>query len=168
LLGSTVSRGHGALIRFDFYLQGGAKIRQDHFSGGLGRRDSGFQLWYHTLPRTVRGCPIWTTMAAWIWLLNLLHHQNLPTDVRRMHLADVGVEAGSPRRKLYGGLRLGLHNFFDTESFKFEAMGQVEFIDQGEFHLIALLDDEARWQPDLGVVEDDIDQGELFRLGCGW
>jgi hypothetical protein len=47
-------------------------------------------------------------------------------------------------------------------------MGQVEFIDQGEFHLIALLDDEARWQPDLGVVEDDIDQGELFRLGCGW
>ena len=79
-----------------------------------------------------------------------------------MHLADVAMGPRLGGSELDRRLRLWLHDLFNTEVFDLEAMGFVQLIDQGEFNFIALLHDQGRRQPDLGPIEEHVDQGKLL------
>src|SRR5262249_55715219 len=97
----------------------------------------------------------------------LVEYQHLSTDVRWMHLANVAMNPRLGSGELDQRLRLRLHDLFNTEVFDLEAMGFVQLIDQGEFNVIALLHYQVRGQPDLGPIEDHVNQRELFRFSYG-
>src|SRR5206468_9822409 len=97
----------------------------------------------------------------------LVEYQYLPTDVWGMHLANVAMSPRLGSGELDCRLRLRLHDLFNTEVLDLEAMGFVQFIDQGEFNFIALLHHQGRRQPDLGPIEEHVDQGKLFRFSRG-
>src|SRR2546427_10822658 len=45
-------------------------------------------------------------------------------------------------------------------------MGIIQLIDEREFYFIPLVHHQAGWQPDLGAVEDYVNQSELLRFSC--
>ncbi len=75
-----------------------------------------------------------------------------------MHLADVIVCPGLGGGELDGHLGFGLDHLFNPKGFDLKAMRLIQFIDQGEFYVIALLHCEAGGQPDLGPIKEHIDQ----------
>ena len=85
-----------------------------------------------------------------------------------MYVAEIPVRPGLRGGELHGHLRFGLDYLFNTNLFDLKPMGVLQFVDQGEFHFIALVHDQARWSPDLGAVEGHGNQGELLGFsGCG-
>jgi hypothetical protein len=98
----------------------------------------------------------------------LAQDEHLATDVRRMYVADIPVRPGLRGGECHGQLRFGLDHLFNPNLFDLKPMGVLQFVDQGEFHLIALVHHQARWSPELGAVEDHGNQRELLGFsGCG-
>src|SRR4029450_1230542 len=57
-----------------------------------------------------------------------------------------------------------MNDLFNPKIFDLKAMGVIQLIDERELHFIPLLYHQAGWQPDLGAVEDHVNQGELLRF----
>src|SRR5438874_474641 len=85
-----------------------------------------------------------------------------------MYVADIVMDTRFGSRELNSGLLFRLHNlFFHTDVLDLEAMGLVQLIDEGEFNFVTLLHYESRGQPDLGPIEEHVNQGEFFRFSRG-
>src|ERR1041384_1536841 len=92
----------------------------------------------------------------------LAQYQNLATEVRRMHLADIAVRPDLGGGELDGHLLFWLDDFLNVEIFDLEAVRLIQLIDERELHFISLLYHQAGWQPDLGAVEEHVNQSELL------
>ena len=92
----------------------------------------------------------------------LAQYQNIATEVRRMQVADIAVRPGPRGGERHGHLGFGLNDLFNPKIFDLKAMGVIQLIDERELHFIPLLYHKAGWQPDLGAVEDHVNQGELL------
>src|SRR5262245_23372546 len=73
----------------------------------------------------------------------LAQNENLAAEMRWMHLADVAVRPRLGSGELDLHLGFGLDHLFNPKVFDLEAMGVIQFIDEGEFYFIALLHRDA-------------------------
>jgi hypothetical protein len=98
----------------------------------------------------------------------LAQYQHLAPNVRWMYVADIAVRPRLRGGELHGRLGFGLHDLFNPNLCDLEAMGVLQLIDEGEFHVIPLVHHQTGGQPDLGAVEDHVHQGELLGFSrCG-
>ena len=81
-----------------------------------------------------------------------------------MYLADIAVRPGLGGGELDGHLGFWLDDLFNPKIFDLKAMGLIQLIDERELHVRPLVHHQARWQPDLGAVEDHVHQRELRRF----
>src|SRR5215467_6650983 len=85
-----------------------------------------------------------------------------------MDVANIVMDTRLGSSELDSGLLFRLQElFFHTDVLDLEAMGFVQLIDQGQFNFITLLHDQRRRKPDLGPIEEHVNQGEFFRFGYG-
>jgi hypothetical protein len=96
----------------------------------------------------------------------LAQYQNLATEVRRMQVADIAVRPGLRSGELHGHLGFGLDDLFNPNICDFKAMGVIQLIDERELHFLPLVHHQALGQPDLGPVENRVNQGKLLRFSC--
>src|SRR6516162_2162131 len=111
--------------------------------------------------------PLMAPARCWGASMALLaHDEKLTPDVRRMEVTEIAVHARLRGGEPHGHLGFGLDDLFNPNLCDLKAVRVLQFIDEGELHLIALVHYQTRWQPDLGAVEHHGHHGEL-RGFCG-